>query len=117
MKEEVLEEINIPSADVVDLESKWPKKFHQRFIKRFFDISVSLLLIAFLLPLMIVVAILVRVTSKGPIIYRQKRLTIGGKYFVIYKFRTMTTNAEAGGAKMADVDDVRVTSIGKFLRK
>ncbi len=117
LKEEILEEIDIPSADVVELESKWPKRFHQRFIKRFFDISVSLLLLTFLLPLMAVVAILVKLTSPGPIIYRQKRLTIGGKYFVIYKFRTMTTNAEADGAKMADVDDVRVTSIGKFLRK
>ena len=117
LKEEILEEINIPSADVVDLESKWPGKFYQRFIKRFFDISVSLLLLAFLLPLMLVVGILVKYTSKGPIIYRQKRLTIGGKYFVIYKFRTMAKNAEAAGVKMADVDDVRITSIGKFLRK
>ena len=117
LKEEILEEIDIPSADVVELENKWPKRFHQRFIKRFFDISVSLLLLTFLLPLMAVVAILVKLTSPGPIIYKQKRLTIGGKYFVIYKFRTMTTNAEADGAKMADVDDVRVTSIGKFLRK
>ncbi len=116
-EKQMMEEINIPSADVVELERKWPTKFHQRFIKRFFDISISLLLLTLLLPFMCLVAILVKITSKGPIIYRQKRLTIGGKYFVIYKFRTMTTNAEAAGAKMADVNDVRVTSVGKFFRK
>lgn len=113
-----MSKIYIPSTNVVDLESRWPTKFHQRFIKRFFDIAVSLALLSVVLPLMIVVALLVKITSKGPIIYKQKRLTIGGKYFIIYKFRTMATNAEKStGAKMADVGDVRITKLGKFLRK
>ena len=115
---EDLNKIYIPSANVVELENQWPKKFHQRFIKRFFDIAISLALISILLPLMIVTGILIKLTSKGPILYKQRRLTIGGKYFIIYKFRTMTTNAEkTTGAKMAEVGDVRITSLGKFLRK
>lgn len=113
-----LNRIYIPSANVVELESQWPGKFHQRFIKRFFDIAISLALLSVLLPLMVVVAILIRLSSKGPVIYKQRRLTIGGKYFIIYKFRTMSTNAEKStGAKMADVGDARVTKLGKFLRK
>lgn len=104
--------------DPVDLESKWPPRFHQRFTKRVIDILISLSLFAALFPLMVLVGIAVRLTSKGPALYTQRRLTLGGRYFVIYKFRTMTTCAERkSGAKMADQGDVRVTALGRLLRR
>jgi lipopolysaccharide/colanic/teichoic acid biosynthesis glycosyltransferase len=111
-------EIELALPDPVELESKWPPKFHQRFIKRVIDILISLTLFAALLPLMIVVGILIMLTSRGPAVYKQKRLTLGGRYFVIYKFRTIARQAEKkSGIKMADEGDERVTLLGRILRK
>jgi lipopolysaccharide/colanic/teichoic acid biosynthesis glycosyltransferase len=82
------------------------------------DILISLTLFAALLPLMILVGLAIRLTSRGPALYKQKRLTLGGRYFVIYKFRTMTSDAEKrSGIKMAERGDARVTFLGKLLRR
>jgi lipopolysaccharide/colanic/teichoic acid biosynthesis glycosyltransferase len=71
-----------------------------------------------LAPVMIGVAVAVRVSSPGPVIFRQKRLTEGGREFMLCKFRTMRQDAEREtGAVVAQLHDVRVTGIGKFLRK
>lgn len=70
------------------------------------------------LPLMAVLAAAVKLTSRGPVLYRQTRIGIGGKPFVLYKFRSMWTDAEANcGAVWAVKDDPRVTPLGKWLRK
>ena len=86
--------------------------------KRAFDIAVAGLLLATLAPIILFVAALVRMTSNGPVIFRQKRLTKDGKIFTMYKFRTMRVDAESGsGAVWATNRDPRVTPIGAFLRR
>ncbi|MGB8952705.1 MAG: undecaprenyl-phosphate glucose phosphotransferase [Candidatus Aminicenantales bacterium] len=90
-----------------------------KFLKRLADIAVSASLLVLLSPLIIVTAILVKLTSRGPVFYHQKRMGMDGKHFVIHKFRTMICDAEkATGAVMCKPDDPRITRrLGKFLRK
>jgi len=86
--------------------------------KRYMDISLSTLGVLVTAPVMIFVAILIKLTSKGPIIYRQKRVGENGRIFRIYKLRTMRIDAEKGtGAVWAKKNDPRVTPFGKLLRK
>jgi exopolysaccharide biosynthesis polyprenyl glycosylphosphotransferase len=97
-------------------------------LKRTFDIIGSALLLLLLSPFLLVVALLVKITSRGPVIYRSKRPGIGGRTFDCFKFRTMYQNAEdrqhelephneVGGAIFKMRDDPRVTPIGRFLRR
>ncbi len=86
-------------------------------VKRFFDIVFSMLGLIILSPFFIIIAILIKSTSRGEVFFRQTRVGIHGKYFRIHKFRTMVVNAESLGLKITVGDDVRITSIGKFLRK
>ena len=87
-------------------------------IKRILDILLSSTALIALSPLMLLIAIAIRLNSRGPIIYRQIRMGLDGKPFVMYKFRTMVTNAEQGtGPVMAAPDDARVTMVGRILRK
>ena len=88
----------------------------QRFIKRLFDIVVSGLMIAVSSPLMLIVAILIRAEDKGPVFYRQERLTRDAKVFKIIKFRSMRVDAEKMGAQLSQKDDPRVTRVGKVIR-
>jgi sugar transferase (PEP-CTERM system associated) len=69
------------------------------------------------LPFFPIVVLLVRLSSPGPIFFRQTRVGLGGKNFTVYKFRTMRTDAEVAGAKWATKNDPRVTSVGMFMRK
>lgn len=86
--------------------------------KRIFDVGGSVALLVGCLPILATVAILVKLSSKGPILYKQERVTKGGKIFVMCKFRTMTCDAEkASGAVWAQQNDPRVTFLGKILRK
>ncbi len=90
----------------------------ERIGKRLLDISVSLLLLVITLPLMLIAAILVKATSRGPIFYRQQRVGLNGEYFDLLKFRSMKVDAEAEGApQWAQKNDPRVTLVGGFLRK
>ncbi len=93
------------------------KKFFYAFFKRTFDIVVSLLVSIILLPFMLIIALAIKIDSKGPVFYKQERVGTNGKTFMIYKFRSMIENAEEGGAQWADKDDKRCTKVGKFLRK
>jgi undecaprenyl phosphate N,N'-diacetylbacillosamine 1-phosphate transferase len=90
----------------------------QLAIKRVVDIAMSAFLLVFLLPLMIAIAVAVRATSPGAVIFRQRRVGKGGRLFVIYKFRTMTQEASTPGrgTRVYD-DDPRITRVGKFLRR
>ncbi len=85
--------------------------------KRLFDIVVSLLMILLLSPLMLVIAIWIKCDSKGPVMFRQVRITTGGKEFRIFKFRTMVTDAEKLGTQVTVEQDPRITGSGRFLRK
>ncbi len=85
--------------------------------KRFFDILVSLLFLIVLSPLMLITALAIKLDSKGPVIFKQERLGLGGKVFLIYKFRSMCENAEhMGTGQYSFADDMRVTKVGKILR-
>ncbi|HZO88352.1 MAG TPA: sugar transferase [Chthonomonadaceae bacterium] len=97
-------------------------------LKRGLDIVAALLILFFSLPIMLVVALLVKLTSRGPILFKQVRVGRGGRYFWCYKFRSMCADAEAQKERLAHLneasgpvfkikDDPRVTPIGRFLRK
>lgn len=89
----------------------------QALIKRVLDILVSAFLIIISSPLMLMTAILVKLSSPGPILYRQVRLTMDNQEFKILKFRTMTATAEADtGPVIATKNDQRITGVGKYLR-
>lgn len=88
------------------------------FIKTLVDIIGSLVLLILLSPVMVLVAIAIKIDSKGPVVFRQIRLTKNGKRYKMYKFRTMINNAENSGTGLFSYDgDPRITKVGKFLRK
>jgi exopolysaccharide biosynthesis polyprenyl glycosylphosphotransferase len=95
----------------------WQRPY-TRFAKRSFDIACASIVLVFAAPLMLVIAGLVRLTSPGPIIYRQTRVGESGKQFTMFKFRTMREDAEEPGCPAyAAPDDPRVTWIGRLLRR
>lgn len=88
-----------------------------KFFKRFCDFTVSLLALIILSPLFAIVAIAIKAESKGPVIFKQERLGLGGKVFLIYKFRSMCVGAEhTGTGQYSFAGDPRVTKVGKILR-
>lgn len=94
-----------------------PMKQWQISMKRFFDIVVSLFVLIFFSWLYVILGLLVKITSKGPIIFKQERIGKNGKKFNIYKFRTMYVDAEKNGPALSSENDPRITKFGKFLRK
>ena len=107
-------EMQIPEVkQYYDLLSR--KKFHL-FIKRVFDIVVSFLLLALLSPVFIVLAIAIKLDSKGPVFYRQVRVTRYGEKFRIFKFRSMVTDADKSSLLTVGGDS-RITRTGRFIRK
>lgn len=93
------------------------KKKGSLILKRLFDIAGSTLLLILLSPLFLILAIVIKADSKGPIFFRQTRVTQYGREFKIYKFRTMVNNAEKLGSQVTTRNDSRVTKVGHFLRK
>ena len=90
---------------------------YNRVVKRCLDILLSLLALALLSPLILAAALAVRLSSPGPVIFRQKRLGQGGKEFDFYKFRSMVVNAERTGSGVYSAKgDPRVTKVGRILR-
>lgn len=85
--------------------------------KRTFDLIFSLVFLILLSPIMIITAIAVKIDSKGPAFYKQERLGLDGISFVMYKFRSMSIDAERDGACWATKDDPRITRVGKIIRK
>ncbi len=88
-----------------------------RKVKRAVDIAVSLIGLVLGIPLILFFGLLIKLTSPGPVIYRQKRVGLGNSPYLLYKLRTMQANAEAQGAVWASQKDTRVTRVGYFLRK
>ncbi|MFC1807291.1 sugar transferase [Candidatus Omnitrophota bacterium] len=84
--------------------------------KRILDIVVSALLLIFLMPLFVIIAIIIKLDSRGPILFSQKRIGVGFKPFTIYKFRTMYSGATQDQQVTAE-NDTRITKIGGLLRK
>lgn len=85
--------------------------------KRFFDLVFVLLGLIFLLPVFLLIAIVIKLDSKGSIFFKQIRVGQYGKHFRVLKFRTMVMNAEEKGAKITIGGDSRITKVGIFLRK
>jgi lipopolysaccharide/colanic/teichoic acid biosynthesis glycosyltransferase len=88
----------------------------QIIFKRLLDILISIPLAVILMPLFLIIAFLIKVYDGGPVLYKQPRLTIDGKIFNIYKFRSMRMDSEKYGAQLAKKNDDRVTPVGKVLR-
>lgn len=90
---------------------------YYKYIKRLLDIFISLVGLIILLPLLLVTAILIKIDSSGPVIFRQKRLGLHGREFEIYKFRSMIQNAEnQGSGQYSFKGDPRVTRVGRIIR-
>jgi exopolysaccharide biosynthesis polyprenyl glycosylphosphotransferase len=112
----------------VSIKDEYRKSFFYSFIKRTIDIVCSFLGIVILLPIMILIAIAIKLDSKGKVIFSQERVGLNGKVFKMYKFRSMVTDAEKLLDKLKDKnemtgpmfkmkDDPRITRVGKFIRK
>lgn len=92
------------------------KKRRQLLLKRIFDLVVAFVLLIILSIPMLIIAVMIKVDSKGPVFYRQERVTIYGKHFRIHKFRTMVSNADKIGTAVTVGNDSRITKVGAKLR-
>ncbi|HEX4368614.1 MAG TPA: TIGR03013 family XrtA/PEP-CTERM system glycosyltransferase [Rhodopila sp.] len=88
-----------------------------RFLKRCFDLAVSSIMLFLTMPLILMGMLAIRWEGAGPVFYRQERVTVDGKVFLILKLRTMRVNAEANGAVWAEKKDNRITRVGNILRR
>ncbi len=93
------------------------KKRGSLFLKRLADLLIALIMLVILILPMAVIAVIVMLTSKGPVFYRQERVTTYNKHFMILKFRTMTVGADKAGALVTSANDNRITKVGATLRK
>ena len=89
----------------------------EAFFKRAFDISASIAALILLFPVFILLAIIIKMDSKGPVFYMQERIGKLGNPFKIIKFRTMRTDAEKAGPALSQENDPRITKVGRFMRK
>lgn len=93
----------------------WKKRRHLA-VKRAFDVVTALVLLLVAAVPMIVIAVMIKLDSKGPVMYRQERVTTYGKRFRIHKFRTMIQNADRVGTAVTVSNDARITRVGSLLR-
>jgi len=107
---------NMKNERVKEYYSILEKKKISLFLKRFLDLLFALLLLVILLPLFILISIAIKIDSKGPVMFRQVRITQYGRKFRIFKFRTMVNNAHELGSQVTVKNDNRVTKIGKLIR-
>ena len=89
----------------------------QRFVKRIMDIVTALIGIVLTAPLMLIIALFIKLYDGGAVLYSQERLTLGGKSFMMLKFRSMSIDAEEKGAQLAKKHDDRITPVGRVLRR
>lgn len=86
-------------------------------LKRFIDITISLLALILLAPVFLILAVLIKSTSRGPVFYKGRRVGRGGEIFLMRKFRSMVVNADQIGTDLTPHGDPRVTEVGRFLRR
>ena len=89
----------------------------QKFVKRLFDILTSILILVLGFPFYLLIGLLVKFSSEGPMFFMQVRIGLGGKPFKIFKYRSMRVDAEAKGPQLSKENDPRITALGKLLRK
>lgn len=104
----LLDDVSLISAQVKEL------SFEQRLVKKAMDVVISAAALVILSPLLLICAIAIKAEDGGPVLFKQNRVTKGGRIFMIYKFRTMTE--DAGSERVVD-HDARITRVGAFLRK
>lgn len=108
--------MNIEDESIIEI-NEFKISPEEDLVKRIIDFVISLILLIITSPVMLITAILVKVTSRGPVFYKQVRITKGQKEFNILKFRTMSATAEKdSGPVLATANDARVTTVGKYLR-
>ena len=88
---------------------------YERYFKRVFDVVLATIGLIVLFPFLLIISMWIKVSSKGPLFYTQKRVGLNFKEFDIYKFRSMVVNAQ--GPSVTSADDPRITKIGRFLRR
>ncbi|MCE2517108.1 MAG: exopolysaccharide biosynthesis polyprenyl glycosylphosphotransferase [Alphaproteobacteria bacterium] len=115
-REQVTGRVNHRRVDAADLIQLRPYRRYM-VIKRLSDILMASVGLVILSPLMLVVAVMIRLESKGPAVFVQRRVGEGGREFRMYKFRSMVQDAESKGAKFATASDARITSLGRVIRK
>lgn len=93
------------------------RKRNSLAVKRGFDILMSVIAIVLLSPVMLVLAVMIKCDSKGPVIFRQTRVTQYGRKFKIWKFRTMVNHADRIGSQVTTQNDARITKVGQKLRR
>ena len=86
-------------------------------MKRVFDVVAAVTGLAVLSPLFVILALAIRSTSPGPALHRARRIGLNGRFFTLYKFRSMTVDAAQVGPGITAVDDPRITRVGRFLRR
>ncbi|WP_299204812.1 sugar transferase [uncultured Amphritea sp.] len=86
-------------------------------MKRIFDISVAVFVLIIIAPILLIIAVLVKIESKGPVLFNQERVGLYGESFYIYKFRSMVQNASEIGPYFTDHNDKRITKVGKLIRR
>ncbi len=108
---------NMQNEAVRPYYEKLRKKNFSLFWKRCFDFFASSIMLMLLFPLFLVLALAIKADSKGPVFFRQERVTQYGRGFRIFKFRTMVNNADKIGSQVTVNNDARITNVGKFIRK
>ena len=112
-----LRHINVHDTPLIEVK-RHPNEPFERFLKRGFDLGLSLLMLTLLLPFFPLIGLLIKLDSKGTVFYRQERVGSGGRIFELIKFRTMVDGAEdESGETYATENDPRVTRIGRLLRR
>ena len=109
-----------PELQIEEVRPYWEtlrKKNFSLFWKRVFDIAVSGIVLLLILPFFLIIAIAIKIDSRGPVFYRQERVTQYGRRFRIFKFRSMVTGADKKGSLVTTNNDARVTRVGKFIRR
>lgn len=107
---------NIFGALLIDVNSEVMPVW-QRVFKRLVDVIISSIALILLIPLFIVLAIVIKFSSPGPVFFLQERIGMNGRPFQIIKFRTMVPDAEKAGPQLSSSNDPRITKIGRFMRK
>lgn len=108
--------LNVASEPLIDI-TQCNMSESTKNIKRISDIVISSVTLLLLLPVFAVFAVLIKRDSKGPVFFKQERIGRHKKPFYIYKLRSMTTDAEAGGPALSTIEDPRITRLGRFMRK
>ena len=105
------------NEDVKKYYEKLRKKRFSLKVKRFFDVTASFVLILLLSPVFLILSVWIKTDSKGPVYFKQERVTQYGRKFSIFKFRTMVINADRTGSLVTVQNDSRITAVGRKIRK